>query len=173
MKQDINTVELREIAEEEILELTELMTRAFDDDAQKHLGQEKGGPEGYDDGGFFRQWLFGYKESMGYKIEVGNQVVGGIIVWILPGGNNILGTIFIDPDYQDQSYGNQAWRQTEQLFPETKSWRLATPTWAKKNHHFYQKCGFVEVESDPLIPAEEGLTIYYKEMKSIEGKTAG
>ncbi len=124
-------------------------------------------------GGFFRQWLFGYKESVGYMVKVGNQVVGGIIVWILPGGHNILGTIFIDPAYQDQGYGNQTWGQTEQLFPETKSWRLATPTWATKNHHFYQKCGFVEVESDPLIPAEEGLTIYYKEMKSNEDETAG
>lgn len=167
MKPGIPKIELMEIREEDLPELTEVMTRAFDDDAQKHLGQAKGGPEGYDDGGFFQQWLLGYKESEGYKLVVGNQVVGGIIVWILPDGHHILGTIFVDPVYQDQGYAYQAWGQTEQLYPETKSWRLATPNWATKNHHFYQKCGFVEVESDPLIPAEEGITIYYKEMKNI------
>jgi len=32
-------------------ELTKAMTRAFDHDAQVHLGIEKGGPEGCDDGG--------------------------------------------------------------------------------------------------------------------------
>ena len=43
------------------------MTRAFDDDSQKHLGIEKGGPPGYDDGEFYRKWLFGYEQSIGYK----------------------------------------------------------------------------------------------------------
>ena len=41
---------------------------------------------------------------------------------------------------------------------------MATPTWATKNHHFYSKCGFINVESDPLIPEEEDITIYRKEM---------
>ena len=162
----VNTqIEFNKITEKDISKLTEVMKRAFDDDAQKHLGQERGGPEGYDDGEFFRQWLFGYQESVGYKIELENQVIGGIIVWILPEGHNILGTIFIDPAFQDQGIGEQTWGQIEQLYPETKSWRLATPTWATKNHHFYQKCGFVQVESDPMIPPEEGITIYQKELK--------
>ena len=37
--------------EENIPALTKAMTRAFDHDAQIHLGVEKSGPEGYDDGG--------------------------------------------------------------------------------------------------------------------------
>jgi hypothetical protein len=45
--------------EGDIPELTRVMTRAFDDDAQKHLGIEKGGPPGYDDGEFFRKWMLG------------------------------------------------------------------------------------------------------------------
>jgi GNAT superfamily N-acetyltransferase len=165
-------IELSEILQADIPELTEVMTRAFDDDAQKHLGQEKGGPEGYDDGEFFRKWLFGYQESVGYKIVMANQVIGGLIVWILPGGHHILGTIFVDPAYQDRGLGRQAWGLIEQLYPETLSWRLATPTWATKNHTFYQKCGFRKVNSDPLIPPEEGSTIYYKEMKGSNSEAA-
>jgi GNAT superfamily N-acetyltransferase len=157
----------QEIEESDIQVLTPVMKRAFDDDAQKHLGQESGGPPGYDDGEFFRTWLLPYEESIGYKIMSREGVIGGIIVWILPEGHNILGTIFVDPDFQDIGVGEQTWRFIEEKYPKTISWRLGTPTWATKNHHYYVKCGFERVESDPLIPAEEGITIYRKEIEHI------
>jgi len=153
-----------EITEADIPRLTEVMRRAFDDDAQKHLGQERGGPEGYDTGDFFRTWLFGYEESVGYKVVWDEAVIGGIIVWILPEGHNVLGTIFVDPKYQDMGVGERTWRFIEETYPKTKTWSLATPTWATKNHHFYKKCGFSEVDADPIVPTEEGSTIYRKEM---------
>ena len=145
--------------------LTPVMKRAFDDDAQKHLGKESGGPPGYDNGDFFRTWLLPYQESVGYKIISREIVIGGIIVWILPEGNNILGTIFVDPEYQDLGVGWNTWQFIEEIYPDTKSWRLGTPVWATKNHHFYQKCGFERVDSDPLIPPEEDSVIYRKEIR--------
>jgi GNAT superfamily N-acetyltransferase len=159
---DDQALTFEEITEEDVPELTDVMTRAFDDDAQKHLGKERGGPEGYDSGEFFRQWLFAYQESIGYKIIYAGKVVGGIIVWILPEDHNILGTIFVDPAFQDKGIGERTWAFIEDTYPQTTSWRLATPTWATKNHHFYAKCGFSQVESDPLIPEEEDITIYRK-----------
>ena len=162
---DLNLAFL-EISQEDLPDITAVMTRAFDDDAQKHLGQERGGPEGYDNGDFFRKWLFGYQESVGYKIISGENIVGAIIVWILPEGHNILGTIFVDPPFQDQGIGEQTWKFIENTYPDTKSWRLGTPNWAIKNHHFYSKCGFHKAETDPLIPAEEDITIYRKEMSA-------
>jgi GNAT superfamily N-acetyltransferase len=155
-------LEFGKITKADLPRLTEVMKRAFDDDAQKHLGQESGGPPGYDDGEFFRTWLFPYEESVGYKILFRKSIIGGIIVWILPDGHNILGTIFVDPVSQDMGVGQESWRFIEASYPETKSWRLGTPEWATKNHHFYVKCGFEAVEEDPLIPAEEGMTIYRK-----------
>jgi hypothetical protein len=77
MDQEQDTLTFEEITEEDIPELGTVMTRAFDDDAQKHLGIEKGGPEGYDNGDFFRKWLFPYQESVGYKILQEGKVVGG------------------------------------------------------------------------------------------------
>jgi GNAT superfamily N-acetyltransferase len=148
--------------ESDIPLVTPVMQRAFDDDARKHLGHERGGPPGYDDGEFFRTWLLPYEESVGYKILSGDRVIGGFIVWILPAGDNILGTIFVDPDYQDAGVGKSAWRFIEAQYPDSTSWRLATPEWATKNHHFYVRCGFEQVESDPLIPREEETTIYRK-----------
>ena len=151
------------IKEIDIKLLTPIMKKAFDDDAQKHLNRPEGGPPGYDDGEFFRTWLLPYQESVGYKISYQDTLIGGVIVWILPENHNILGTIFIDPEYQDRGLGQQTWDFIEITYPDTKSWRLATPTWATKNHHFYKRCGFSEVDSDSLIPPEDDITIYRKE----------
>ena len=164
MTEELN-LSFETITEDDIPELTGVMTRAFDDDAQKHLGQERGGPEGYDNGDFFRKWLFGYRESVGYKVVGEDKAIGGIIVWILPQGHNVLGTIFVDPDYQDCGVGTRLWAFIEATYPETKSWRLATPDWATKNHYFYEaKCGFQRVESDPILGTLETELAYRKEM---------
>jgi len=153
------------ITEADIPELTRVMTRAFDDDAQKHLRLERGGPPGYDTGDFFRQWLFGYDETDGYKVLRAGQVIGGVIAWILPDGHNVLGTVFVDPNVQDLGVGTQIWQFIEARYPETKSWRLTTSRWATKNHHFYAaKCGFMRVESDPIVGSPEGEYVYRKDM---------
>ena len=111
-----------EIREEDIAELTSVMTRAFDDDSRKHLGADRGGPDGYDNGDFFRQWLFAHEESRGYKILMHERIIGGFIVWIFPHGRNVLGTIFVDPEFQDRGVGTRAWAFIERAFPATKSW---------------------------------------------------
>jgi len=155
-----------EAAEEDIPELTRVMTRAFDDDSQKHLGIEKGGPEGYDNGEFFRKWLLPYKESVGYKILLDGEVIGCVIVWIFDHGENSLGTIFVDPEYQDQGIGTRAWRFIEETYPDAKSWTLETPSWATKNHYFYEKkCGFRKIEEKET---SEGTSFIYQ--KVMEGR---
>jgi len=166
MTSETERLEFEKITEADLPRLTEVMKRAFDDDAQKHLGQKSGGPPGYDEGEFFRTWLFPYEESIGYKILFRKSIIGGIIVWIMPDDHNILGTIFVDPDSQDMGVGQESWRFIEASYPETKSWRLGTPEWATKNHHFYVKCGFGKVVEDPLIAAKEGMTIYRKEIEA-------
>jgi GNAT superfamily N-acetyltransferase len=155
----------QEIAEPDIPELTGVMTRAFDHDAQQHLGVEKGGPEGYDDGEFFRKWLLGYEWTAGYKALANNQIIGGIIVWIFDSGENYLGTIFVDPAYQNRGVGKQIWDFIEATYPDTKSWQLETPSFAIKNHGFYEKCGFKKVGVKPHeedIPGESW--VYRKEI---------
>ena len=58
----------------------------------------------------------------------GPTIVAGIIVWILPQGHNILGAIFVEPAYQDRGVGARTWEFVEATYPQTKSWRLATPS---------------------------------------------
>jgi GNAT superfamily N-acetyltransferase len=137
-----------EITEADLPEIANVMKRSFDDDTKRHLGKETGGPDGYDNGDFFRKWLFGYKETQGYKVLSDGKIIAAYIVWIFPHGNNILGTIFVDPDHQNEGYGLEIWKHIEESYPETKSWNLETPGFAKKNHFFYEKkCGFTKDEN--------------------------
>jgi N-acetylglutamate synthase-like GNAT family acetyltransferase len=154
------------ITEDDIPELTQVMTRAFDDDSRKHLGQERGGPPGYDTGEFFRKWLFGYQETDGYKVVCAGRIIAGLIVWILPEQHNIVGAIFVDPAAQDAGVGTRIWQFIQARYPETKSWRLTTPAWATKNHYFYTtKWGFTRVASDPLIQSQDDEYIFRKDMR--------
>ena len=135
------------------------MKAAFDDDALTNLGESEGGPPGYDDGEFFRKWMLGYDESLGYKIIYDDTVIGGFIVWVLPDGENFLGTMFVDPDHQNYRVGTQAWQFIETTYPQTKSWTLGTPKWAVRNHYFYEaKCGFTKIGEQ--LDAEEGILVY-------------
>ncbi len=153
-----------EITEQDIPELTRVMTRAFDADSQKHLGVEKGGPAGYDNGEFFRKWLFPYSESKGYKIILDDRIVGAFIVWIYKHGRNRLGTIFVDPDDQDRGIGSRAWEFIEASYPDTQSWQLRTPSFAVKNHYFYaHKCGFHKVGEEEA-PEHPGTCFIYEKV---------
>lgn len=158
-------LEYIQITESDLPVLIDVMTRAFDDDTRTHLGEERGGPEGYDNGEFFRTWLFPYKESRGFKNLKDGRTVGAFIVWILPKGENNLGTIFIDPDFQDQGIGTATWAHIEATFPETKSWTLGTPSWSTKNHSFYEKkCGFRKIREEETPDHAWNSYIYQKMM---------
>ncbi len=74
-------LQIKEIKKDDIPSLTRVMQRAFDYDAQIHLGVERGGPDGYDNGEFFRKWLFSYNESQGYKIVLDGQIVGALSLY--------------------------------------------------------------------------------------------
>ncbi|MFH2104178.1 MAG: GNAT family N-acetyltransferase [Chloroflexota bacterium] len=135
----------------DIPELTAIMTRAFDKDAQDFLGQPSGGPDGYNTGDFLRKWAF-EAGGLGWKISADGKVAGAFIVFINPEGDYWLGNIFVDPAYQNLQIGTRTWEFIEATYPGANSWNLGTPTWAIRNHHFYEKLGFkrVKVEGDDV-----------------------
>jgi GNAT superfamily N-acetyltransferase len=159
------TLLFTEISADDVDELTRVMTSAFDDDTHKHLGVERGGPEGYDDGSFFRNWLFERQETVGYKILYDGRIIGGFILWIYDDGHNVLGTMFTDPEFQDRGVGTRAWQFIEKTYPDTRGWTLETPSWAKKNHRFYQdKCGFRKTKENVRTDHEGTSFVYQKVM---------
>jgi GNAT superfamily N-acetyltransferase len=142
---DLFSLRIQEASIEDILELTEVMTRAFDDDAQRHLGIPKGGPPGYDDGSFLQE-MISYENSRCYKALVDDRIVASITVYLDETGNNYLANMFVDPNYHRQGIGSVLIRFIDRAHPETKQWFLDTPKFALSNHRFYEGNGFVKLK---------------------------
>jgi hypothetical protein len=130
------------IIEDDVAALTEVMKRAFDEDAKRHLGEECGGPPGYDNGDFIRKWYL-QSGAEAYKVSKDGRLIGGINVFINQNNENNLGNMFVDPLCQDKGIGTLIWRFIEHKYPQTKKWHTDTPGFSKRNHNFYvNKCGF-------------------------------
>lgn len=134
--------------------LTEVMTRAFDDDARRHLGVPKGGPPGYDTGEFLRKHGLDPRARAFVAVQ-GGAPVGAIIVFPRADGDHVLGCVFTDPDVQRRGVGAALVAHVEAAFP-ARSWTLETPGYATSNHRFYtERCGFTKVgEHDDPSGAE-------------------
>ena len=113
-------------------------------------------PPGYDTGDFLRQWM---PEGIAYKVLRSGRIIGCFIVFTdyPAAGHNVLGTVFIDPDHQNQGVGSRAMAFIHESFP-ARNWRLETPEWAARNHHFYEKNGYRRI--DERFDTEEGFASY-------------
>lgn len=157
-------LEFRPINEEDVEYLTEIMTRAFDDDTRQFLGVEKGGPEGYDTGEFIKRWALN-SPTQSFKVLLDAKVIGAVIVWINANNENFLGNLFVDPLIQNQGIGLKIWRYIEHKYPDTKKWVTETPGYSKRNHNFYvNKCGFKITEIRNPMNIEEECYVLEKEM---------
>lgn len=156
--------------EEDIPELTQIMKRSFDEDSMLHLG-EKGGPEGYDNGEFLRQWGL-HKDSTQFKVLLGEKMIGSVILWInATTQEHFLGTIFLDVNQQNTGLGSRVWKMVEQMYPDTKVWRTETPGFSRRNHNFYvNKCGFHVVKIENPRDRMECSYLLEKVMKSTRGR---
>ena len=157
METEKKPLQFKRMTKTDIPELTEIMTRTFDHDAQTFLGEESGGPPSYDTGEFLRKWAF-EAGGHGWTILADGKIAGAFIIFVNPEKNYWLGNIFVDPTYQNHQIGSRTWTFIEKTYPDAKSWNLNTPTWATRNHHFYEKLGFVRIK----VEGED--TVYKKEM---------
>ncbi|NRY63691.1 GNAT family N-acetyltransferase [Clostridium beijerinckii] len=155
-------IKFDKMTEKDITSLVKIMKRAFDYDAQIHLGKETGGPLGYDDGTFLSKWGLD-KKATSYCIYLNDVLIGGTILWINENNENYLGSLFIDPDYEDKGIGTRIWSKIEDMYPNTRAWNTETPIFSHRNHNFYvNKCGFHVVKIDNPKDLEEGSFILRK-----------
>ena len=118
--------------------------RAFHSDI--HCGAPGiGGPPGYNSAAWQTKMM---RLGDYFKIIVGDQVVGGLIVFRKGTRQYELGRIFVAPDFQNQGIGTQAIEFLWQEYPLAKRWTLGTPAWNRRTRHFYKKVGFVEIGED-------------------------
>ncbi|GGH29164.1 GNAT family N-acetyltransferase [Paenibacillus segetis] len=140
---DHGKIEFVPLQEEDIVLLTTIMTRSFDEDARIHLGEgHRDGPAGYDNGEFLMRYgVLASNDS--FTILMHGEAIGVAIVWIQDEGNYYLESLFIDSSIQNMGIGTRIWRMIESKYPDAKMWKTATPGTSKRNHHFYiDKCGF-------------------------------
>jgi hypothetical protein len=151
------------LQEEDIDELTAIMTRAFDEDSRIHLGKDKGGPEGYDNGDFLRKWGLD-KNSTSYQISMEGKLIAGLILWINPSTKvNHLGCVFLDTGLQNQGIGRTIWEFVEKEYPDTRKWCTETPGFSRRNHNFYvNKLGFHVVRIENPLDTRESSYILEK-----------
>ena len=118
--------------------------RAFDYDV--HYGAPgPGGPPGYQSDQWQSKMM---RIGDYYKILLDDQLIGGFIILRKAPREYELGRIFIDPDYQNQGIGSQAFEYIWEEYPLAKRWTLGTPAWNQRTRHFYRKVGFVEIGTD-------------------------
>jgi GNAT superfamily N-acetyltransferase len=138
--------------------LVNVQIRAFHDDSRLYPGVEIGGPPGYDSVEALLQDLDKYHCL---KIVCDGQIIGGIVVFDRGQGHFHLDRIYVDPDYHNRSIGTRAMHFIEATYPATK-WTLDTPIWAVRNHHFYEKLGYVKVEE---IAADGIILVSYEKQR--------
>ncbi|MCC4834860.1 GNAT family N-acetyltransferase [Shewanella sp. 1_MG-2023] len=100
-----------------------------------------------------------------YLIKYGDEVAGGILAVIKNHQEIEIKYFFITPDFQDKRIGSQVVKQLESHYPRVTCWSLVTPFKAFRNHHFYEKLGYVKVgEVQPDINEPFWLFEYQKTM---------
>lgn len=121
--------------------LLDIQIRSFHSDAELYPGVVPGGPPGYDS---LDEVLIDINDYSMVKILCDGQIVGAMLVIDRGGGHVHLGKIFIDPDFHNRGIGSAAMRYLEQTWPAQR-YTLDTPAYAIRNHHFYEKFGYVRV----------------------------
>jgi len=152
---------------EDAEELTRASRISFDDDTSTYGMGTSGGPPGYDKVEKQKFWI---KTTNYYKFVLDNKIVGGMFLksgleFDRPSSadNYYLIRLFILPDFQNQGIGTIALKFIEHEFPQAKKWTLDTPHWAIRNHHFYEKMGYVKIREDK-ITARFTAYLYEKKM---------
>jgi hypothetical protein len=74
--ENFGELSFRKFEESDVDLFTQMFKRAFDRDSQIHLG-ENGGPDGYDNGGFLKEWFLN-KDATAYAIFKDNKPIGSV-----------------------------------------------------------------------------------------------
>ena len=99
-----------------------------------------------------------------------DEIIGGVIVKdIEPKTKEVL-LFFIAPKMQGKNWGQKALKMVENMYPETRIWRLVTPTQVLRNSVFYiNKCGYSIVRVDEWDKEKEcGMFVFEKKCEGNE-----
>lgn len=150
---------LMRLQKSDLKELTEIAIQSFEDDKDKY-GEY---PPLID---IEHRSLRYQEDGYTYKIRYHNEMIGGLVIFDAKEGGYILGSIFLTPSHQNQGIGQKVIGLMEEEFPDAEAWYLDTPYLSFRNHHFYEKMGYVKTgEEQPEKGREFKVFLYEKRMK--------
>jgi RimJ/RimL family protein N-acetyltransferase len=80
-----------------------------------------------------------------FTIWVDNDIIGAIDIRPLDDKRLRLSKLFLRTEYQNKGLGSKIIQLMESEFPLIKDWSLYTPYLNKRNHHFYEKLGYIKI----------------------------
>lgn len=112
--------------------------------------------------------LFERDDAAVFSIYADNERVGGAVVQSLTHDEREIVLFFLAPSCQGKGVGQRALNALEAEFPETKVWRLITPTQVLRNAVFYvNKCGYHIVQIDAYDKEKESGMFIFEKRKEI------
>lgn len=150
------------LEQSDIPELTPIMKAAFDADTKMHTDLEEDGPNGYDNGELLKK-LMRLENAESKVIYADGIIVGGYTI-IKEKDIYTLDMLFIDPACASKGIGTKVWKDIEKECTGVKTWMLETPDYSKRNHHFYEKCGFKKIKEHSFENGGKSF-VFIKHMK--------
>lgn len=134
-------IKIENLSVEDISEINYIQKLAFKDSYEKY----KYCPayETTDD-----QIITFLEKATGYKILIGDRIIGSIFVCRINDKHYELNTISIAPKFQNAGIGNQVVTQIEKRHPNVLIWTLSTPDGDARNRHFYEKLAYIQIGSE-------------------------
>ncbi len=139
--------------------LTDIQVITFDDNSRRYFNKPYGGPPGYNSE---EAVIKSIEEDKYYKIELDNEIIGGIHVSDLGDNHYELTRIYVTPSEQNKGVGQAAIKFLESTYPDVTKWSLDTPSAATSNHYLYEKLGFVKV-NQILLDETSSLYLHFYE----------
>lgn len=97
-----------------------------------------------------------------YSIFIDGLLSGGAEVRKLSDKEAYLNRIYLLPELQSKGLGTLLMNKIESMFPEIVNWTLSTPHLNYRNHHFYEKLGYIKVGEEKVT--EKLLLFNYKKI---------
>ncbi|PLT30588.1 GNAT family N-acetyltransferase [Peribacillus deserti] len=119
---------------------------------KKHFGGLREVPRSHDTNPVnepFERLLRKIEFFLHYTIWVEDEIIGGNDIRDLQDERYRIIRIFISIKYQNKGFGTRIMQLIEKEFPLATEWSLDTPHLNKRNHHFYEKLGYMKVGGTP------------------------
>lgn len=106
--------------------------------------------------------------SIFYKIMAGGRLCGAIRIYWKEENCFWISPLFIDPDCQGQGFATLAMELAEGLFPQARSFELATILEEEGNCRLYEKAGYIRTGEKQQLNEKATLGYFKKALKEVE-----